>query len=85
MFVIKPVGRIIITFCLFAFWVLQEFLICKDNFIQSMFDVLPASRYLQMFHICLYVVCICTVRNGTFMHPLVPIIKNIIYVGLFTM
>ena len=31
------------------FWILQEFLTCRDNSILSVFDVWPAGRYLQMF------------------------------------
>ena len=31
-----------------------------------------------------YIVCICLVQNGSFMHPFVPTSQKIIYVGLFT-
>ena len=36
-----------------------------------------------MFHINQYVVCIRSVRNGTFLHPFAITIQNIIHVGLF--
>ena len=48
-----------------------------------MFDVWLAGRYLRMFCIHLYVVCIRSVRNKSFLNQFVPNSQTIMYVGLF--
>ena len=59
-----------------TFPILKAFLPCKDNFIQSMFDVCPDGHYLQIVCMRQYVICIHSVRNGTLMHMFVPTIKK---------
>ena len=49
-----------------------------------MFYVWMNIRYLRMFHIRLYVVCIHSVRKGKLLHTFVPTIQNIINVGSLT-
>ena len=44
--------------CWLTFWLLQAFFSFKYNFILSVFDVLTAGHYLQMFCIHQYIVCI---------------------------
>ena len=66
------------------FWLLQAFLTCRENFIWTVFDVWPDDGYIQNFCICLYILCICSLRNRKLLHPFVPTSQNIIQVGLFT-
>ena len=54
-----------------TFWILQAFITCKDDFIESVFGMLPAGWNIQMFHIHLYNLCILLVRNGTLLSPFV--------------
>ena len=54
------------------FWILQAVLTCKDNFILFIFYVWPAGRYLWMFCISQYVVCIRSVINRTLLHLCIP-------------
>ena len=49
-----------------------------------MFDVWPDIRYLRMFHRRQYVVCICSIRNGSLLTTFVPTSQFSIYVGLHT-
>ena len=51
---------------------LQSFCTCRYNFILYVFDVLLAGRYLHMFHIRKYILCIHLVRNGSLLTPFVP-------------
>ena len=64
--------------------ILQEFINCKNDFIQSMFYVWMTFHYIIMFRIRLYVVCIHLVIKYTFLQKFVPTIQNIIHFGLLT-
>ena len=72
MFGFSPVQLTIQMLRWLTFRLLQAFLTCKDNFIESVFDVWSAGRYLRMFCMHQYVVCICLVRKGKILFPSIP-------------
>ena len=81
----------LLTYWVCALWMLhrlmcsllQVFLNCKYNFNSYMFDLWPSRRYLRMFRIIQYVVCMLLVINGSFLDLCVPTIQFSINVGLY--
>ena len=56
---------------LLTFLLLHALINFKDNFIWFLFDAWLDGHYLLISCIRQYVVCICLVKNGTFLYPFV--------------
>ena len=65
-----------------TFWLFQAFHTWKDSLI--IFYMWPSGRYLIIFHMRLYVVCISSFRNRTLLYPFFPNIQSMIQVVLLT-
>ena len=61
---------------LVKFRILQEFVTCKDYFIQSMFDVWPYGHYPKLLCICQYVLCMCEFQTRNCCICLFQLFKN---------